>query len=205
MAARFSNTDYKHWMRPDGRWWYDVTTPQGLYDDPLQNVDAISAAFWLLKGYQFKITRSDDSAHTALLKTSAGCLFNQAFRTKITGYGNFRNGVVWASNSCRGSCDVTYGGQYTATNVFKYVTQSCTADIGGANKISFWCDWNQGDGAVMMIGKGGRSCGRADHGLGITEENSAKFSISHSDPQYDFGDYSSNSVNENYGLNLWVR
>ena len=200
MAAKFSNADGKHWMRSDGQWWYDVTTPQGIYDDPSQNVDGISAAFWLLKGSQFKITRTDDSAHTALLKSSAGCLGNLAFRTKIAGYGNFRNGTVWASNACRGSCDVTYGGQYTTTNGFKYASNSCTANIGGKYKISFWCDWSTGDGAVMMIGKGGNSCGRADHGLGVTEQNAAKFS------NYlgiDFG-HDSNVV-KSYGLSLWVR
>ena len=190
-------------MRPNGQWWYDVTTPQGLYDNPSQNVDGISAAFWLLKGSQFKIRRSDDSAHTALLKSSAECLNNHAFRTKITGYGNFRNGVVWASNKCRGSRDVTFGGDYKTTNGFKYATHSCTADIGGANKISFWCDWSNGDGSVMMIGKGGNSCGRADQGLGITEKNAAKFSNSQSSACHDFGE--AISVKRNYGLNLWVR
>ena len=36
-----------------------------------------------------------------------------------------------------------------------------------ANNIGFWCDWGDGDGSGMMIGGGGGSCHRADHGIGI--------------------------------------
>ena len=61
----------------------------------------------------------------------------------------------------------------------------------------------------MMIGGGGSSCGRADHGIGITETNAASFV----DPaasivsEYDFG-YNANTVNappQSYSLNLWIR
>ena len=72
----------------------------------------------------------------------------------------------------RGSCPVSYGGQYNTTEGF--VQHSCSSDIKSGNKIGFWCDWS-GDGAVMMIGGGGSDCIRADHGVGITEENEAKF------------------------------
>ena len=51
---------------------------------------------------------------------------------------------------------------------------------------------------MMMIGGGGDSCNRADHGIGITEENDAKFSSR----GYDFGD---NSPTSSYSLNLWIR
>ena len=53
-----------------------------------------------------------------------------------------------------------------------------------------------------MIGGGGDSCGRADHGLGITEADSAKFgtSVTHKD----FGDESGTSQT-GYALNLWVK
>ncbi len=39
----------------------------------------------------------------------------RTFRSKITSYGNFRNGAVWASDQCQGSCPVVYGGQYKTT------------------------------------------------------------------------------------------
>ena len=40
----------------------------------------------------------------------------------------------------------------------------------------------------MMIGGGGNGCGRADHGTGITEENSASFDAERSgEREYDLG------------------
>lgn len=190
-------------MRIDGQWWYDLTTQVGLYEDPLQNEDALSAAFWLLTGSEFKITRSDDSSHTALLKTTGGCLGSQSFRSKITSYGNFRNSVVWSSDRCLGSCSATLGGQYASTAGFRYASHSCSASIGGNSRISFWCDWSAGDGSVMMIGKGGTYCGRADHGIGATEDNAAKFSGSYY--RYDFSDNPFSVPVKKYALNLWVR
>ena len=51
-----------------------------------------------------------------------------------------------------------------------------------------------------MIGGGGSSCARADHGIAITEENDARFgTIS----PMDFGDDTSGSTA--YALNLWIR
>jgi hypothetical protein len=63
-----------------------------------------------------------------------------------------------------------------------------------------------GDGAVMMIGGGGRDCERADHGIGITEKDAAGFGANLR-PTHDFG---SRPVNASrapsiYSLNLWVR
>jgi hypothetical protein len=55
----------------------------------------------------------------------------------------------------------------------------------------------------MMIGGGGRGCARADHGIGITEENEAKFGGSR--PRYDFGYNANNNPPSKYSLNLWVR
>ena len=49
----------------------------------------------------------------------------------------------------------------------------CKGNIQSANKIGFWCDWSGGDGSVMMIGGGGSSCTRADHGIGIIEAGAA--------------------------------
>ena len=50
----------------------------------------------------------------------------------------------------------------------------------------------------MMIGGGGDGCRRADHGIGITEEDAAHFSSI----GYDFGDGSPTS---SYSLNLWIK
>lgn len=73
-----------------------------------------------------------------------------------------------------------------------------------SNHIGFWCDWAAGDGAVMMIGGGGKACDRADHGIGITEYNAAKFG-----PRYGFDFGSDANITQycpsTYSLNLWVR
>ena len=92
-----------------------------------------------------------------------------------------------------------YDGLYKTTEGFK--THSCSSDIQNSNYIGFWCDWDSGDGAVMMIGGGGASCYRADHGIGITEEGEAKFSSSQN---FDFGN-DATIVTKKYSLNLWVR
>ncbi len=73
LIARFSNSDSKHWIA-DGSFWYDRVTSYGNVDNPLENLDMISAAFWDMKGSEIKITRSDDSNHTALLQTTSNCL-----------------------------------------------------------------------------------------------------------------------------------
>ena len=161
----------------------------------------ISTAFWMLQADRFKITRSDDLSHTALVQTLDNCLQGDTFRSKITGFGNFRNGKVWNSNSCRGHCSVIYGGQYNSTAGFE--KHGCNGNIQSSNSIGFWCDWDTGDGAVMMIGGGGLDCDRADHGIGITEENEAKFGGSL--PHYDFGHDADRDPPSSYSLNLWVR
>ena len=52
-----------------------------------------------------------------------------------------------------------------------------------------------------MIGGGGSSCDRADHGIGITEANDPQFgSLSQT---RDFGD--DNVGVTSYGLNLWIK
>ena len=55
----------------------------------------------------------------------------------------------------------------------------------------------------MMIGGGGNGCKRADHGIGITEENEAKFGGG--EAHYDFGYDAGFSPTSAYSLNLWVR
>ena len=114
LITRFSNSDSKNWMRDDGVWWYDQQVAMGTTTDPFINSDMISPSFWLVSGREFKITRSDDPSHTPLLQTTGNCLAGQTFRSKITSYGDFRNGKVWASNQCLGSCTVQYGGQPTS-------------------------------------------------------------------------------------------
>ena len=196
-------------MADSGDWWYDRHFASGATTDPLVNADMISPAFWMVKGREFKITRSDDSSHTPLLQTTENCLGGQTFRSKITSYGDFRNGKVWSSNRCLGNCTVQYGGQYKTTDGFQQA--ECSSNIQSSKKIGFWCDWGGGDGSVMMIGGGGNNCNRADHGIGITETNSASFAAQGSgQPEYDFGynpaEGGDNSFSsQSYSLNLWIR
>ena len=206
LIARFSNNDNKNWMLDDGSWWYDKLVATGTTNSPSINTDMITPAFWLVSGREFKITRSDDPSHTPLLQTTGNCLAGQTFRSKITSYGDFRNGKVWASDQCLGSCTVQYVGQYKSTDGFQQA--ECSGNIQSANKIGFWCDWSSGDGSVIMIGGGGSVCSRADHGIGITEANAASFVLEGNDQsEYDFGYDSglSDSPSKSYSLNLWIR
>ena len=178
----------------------------GTTNSPSVNADMISPAFWLARGNEFKITRSDDSSHTPLLQTTGNCLAGQTFRSKITSYGDYRNGKVWASDQCLGSCTVQYGGQYKSTDGFQQA--ECSGNIQSAKKIGFWCDWDAGDGSVMMIGGGGNACSRADHGIGITETNAASFvDMASSQTEYDFGydAMTGTAPSQSYSLNLWIR
>ena len=202
LVARFSNNDAKNWMKDNGEYWYDRRSAVGQTTNPAHDADMISPAFWSVKGTEFKITRSDDSNHTVLLQTTSNCLSGQTFRSKLTSYGDFRNGKVWASDQCLGSCDVQYGGQYSSTDGFQQA--QCDGDIQTRNKVGFWCDWSSGDGAVLMIGGGGSSCARADHGIGITEANEASFVFVDVN-EHDFGFEANNTPNISYALNLWVR
>ena len=207
LVARFSNSDDKNWMNDTGFWWYDQQVAMGTTVDPSNNTDMISPAFWLVSGRELKITRSDDPSHTPLLQTTGDCLAGQTFRSKITSYGDFRNDKVWASDQCLGSCTVQYGGQYKSTDGFKQA--ECNGSIQSANNIGFWCDWEAGDGSVMMIGGGGSSCSRADHGIGITEADNASFVelMGGSETEYDFGYAASTAYapSQSYSLNLWIR
>ena len=206
LVARFSNSDDENWMKDTGFWWYDQHVAKGTTTDPSNNTDMISPAFWLVSGREFKITRSDDPSHTPLLQTTGDCLAGGTFRSKITSYGDFRNDKVWASDQCLGSCTVQYGGQYKSTDGFQQA--ECSGNIQSANNIGFWCDWI-GDGSVMMIGGGGSSCSRADHGIGITESGDASFvykSVEHG-TEYDFGCEALTATvpSQAYSLNLWIR
>ena len=211
LVARFSNNDDKNWLKDTGLWWYDQQVAIGATTDPSNNTDMISPAFWMVSGREFKITRSDDSRHTPLLQTTGNCLAGQTFRSKITSYGDFRNGTVWAWAECLGSCTVQYGGEYKSTDGFQQA--ECSGNIQSANNIGFWCDSDDtvgwGDGSVMMIGGGSSStdsCSRADHGIGITETDDVSFVVSDG-TEHDFGcDAKTDSApSQAYSLNLWIR
>jgi len=206
LIARFSNNDTKHWMNDTGYWWYDRIEAAGKIVDPSNNTDMISPAFWLVSGNEFKITRSDDSQHTPLLQTTGNCLGGQTFRSKVTSYGDFRNGAVWASDQCLGTCSIQYGGHGLSTDGFQQA--GCSGEIQSSEAIGFWCDWSAGDGAVLMIGGGGASCARADHGIGITETDGASF-VDHAttETEYDFGSdaVTTTPQSNSYSLNLWIR
>ena len=73
MIARFSNRDDKNWMSDSDNWRYDRLTAMGATDNPSSNADMISPGFWLARGKEFKITRSDDPYHVPLIKTKGNC------------------------------------------------------------------------------------------------------------------------------------
>ena len=137
LIARFSNNDAKNWMEDSAEWWYDKSVGLGEIADSSVNADMLSPSFWLVRGREFKITRSDDTQHTALLQTTGECLGGQTFRAKITSYGDFRNGRVWASDDCQGNCNVQYGGQFQTTDGFRQAT--CNGSLQSATLVGFWC------------------------------------------------------------------
>ena len=204
LFGRFSMEDDENWMKDSGEWWYDKKVSAGETTSPSNNSDMISPAFWLVRGNEFKITRNDDPQHTALLQTIGDCLGGQTFRSKITSYGDFRNGTTWGDNRCLGNCTVQYGGQYETTQGFEKA--KCNGTILSGDKIGFWCDRGAWDGAVVMIGGGGRgNCGRASHGLGITVAYIPSF-LNGDRRERDFGNspYSVDYTRD-YSLNLWIR
>ena len=202
--ARFSNNDVKNWMQDSGDWWYDKNAAVGETTDPSNNTDMISPAFWLVSGNEFKITRNDDPQHTALLQTTGDCLGGQTFRSKITSYGDFRNGSTWEFGQCLGNCAVQYGGQYNTTKGF--AAAMCYGPIQSRDKIGFWCehDWS---GSVMTVGGAGGIglCDSTYHGIAITSAKVASF-VELDRGEYDFGNYAfSSGTTSAYSLNLWIR
>ena len=201
LVARFSNNDEGNWMEDDAGFWYDKLSPVGQTTNPAENADMISPAFGLVKGNDIKITRNDSPTHQLILSTKTNCLGGRSFREKIASYGEFRQSTVWATDKCLGSCVVSFNsniGDYTTISGFEQA--KCDGELQSRKNIGFWCDWSAGDGAVMMIGGGGSSCSRADHGIGITEANAANFAEY---GEKDFGTDSTGSTS--YALNLWVR
>lgn len=203
LVSRFSNTDAANWMLDTGEWWYTRTTPVGDTTSRSDNADMFSPAFFQVTGTEIRISRTDNPNDAALLRTNAGCLPNTDFRTFITSFGNYQNGAVWGNNSVAGTCPAIMGNNYASTNGFQQAT--CSGDIGAPNSISFWNDWSAGDASVMMIGGGGNTCSRADHGIGVTEANSGSF-IFVTSSEDDFGGNGTDAgSNDPYSLNLWVR
>ena len=88
------------------------------------NADMLLTAFWLVSNVEFKITRSEDPHHTALLQTTGNCLGEQTFRQKIESYGNFKQGTFGASDVCLGNCSVQYSSQFQTTDGFGQATCS---------------------------------------------------------------------------------
>ncbi|XP_022803806.1 uncharacterized protein LOC111341119 [Stylophora pistillata] len=201
-VARLSNCDTKHWMNESGQWWFDKNEAFGKTTDPSDNTDMISPLFWLLNGSDFKITRSDDSMHAPLLQTIDNCLGSQTLRSKVTNYGDFRNGKVWPEGKCLGKCKVQYGGQYQMTEGFGKAT--CSGEMQAADEVGFWCEWGW-SGAVIMIGGARGACGRTDHGIGVTTAKKASFKKEDGRPEYDFGNSGWGSHTRSYSLNLWIK
>ena len=205
LIARFSNADGKNWMRDDAYWWYDIQSSQGFPTSTSSNSDMISEAFWKVQGSEIKITRSDDSSNSALLRTYNNCFGGKTYRGFMSAYGKFSYRNVWSDNQCLGSCPVHFGGLYQTTVGFSQA--HCSSNIQGSYRIGFWCQWDGGDGSVMMFGGGGSGCSRADHGIGITENDYGGFEEWSDRGEIDFGNEANNynSPTTSYALNLWIR
>ena len=206
LIARFSNTDERYeWMRDHANWWYRRREANGKATNPSDDDDMISPAFWWVSGHNFKITRSDDLQHTALLRTTGDCLGGQTFRAKITSYGIFRKAKSWEIqpkvDGCRGSCNVSYAGRFQETVGFKHA--NCSGKILSAKKIGFWCAI-ESTGSVMLIGGGGQPCALGDHGIGITSKGRS-FYAGGSGEVNDFSDAGTASPEMGYSLNLWIQ
>ena len=114
-------------------------------------------------------------------------------------YDYARNGARWSSgNQCLGQCSVN--SYWSVSGVSGFSQYNCNGDIQSAKQIGFWCHYESGDGAVIMIGGGGNSCARADHGIAITEEDGPRLGTT---GPMDFGDNVAGS--SSYALNLWIR
>ena len=88
LIARFSNAHSKGWGQNSGEYWYD-TLSLGSTSSPSTNADMINKAFYDVKGYDIKLSRSDQSSHPFLLY-AGGCFSQTTFRDRITSFGNFR-------------------------------------------------------------------------------------------------------------------
>ena len=57
----------------------------------------------------------------------------------------------------------------------------------------------------MMFGGEGSGCNRADHGIGITENDYGGFEEWSGSGELDFGNEADISPTTSYALNLWIR
>jgi hypothetical protein len=175
LVARFSNQDASNWMLDNGSWWYDKTSEAGTVGSPFVRGDMIGQGFWRVPASEMRVSRSDYPMGHTLMRTTGNCLGGKTFRAFITGFGDFKNGVVWGKDSVKGSCNASYSG-YEKTFGFELVGKD--GKIGGPDKVSFWSDWGgaefKGNGAVIMFGSGG-DVGGAAHGIGVTESDGASF------------------------------
>ncbi len=213
LVARFSNADnVDNWMANDGAWWFDLETEQGNPLSTEQLLDMLSQAFWRVPADELKVARSDNADASHLLQTTDTCLGGQTFREFITGLG-YDNMGSWATNEVLYTCDVDLANNYLSTHGFAQA-ECATPDIGAPNTVSFWANWHltdnsvAADSAVMMIGGGGDTCNRADHGIGITEENEASFTVFDAvEGQFeaDFANDGFAAGATEYALNLYVR
>ena len=213
LVARFANADnVDHWMLDDGGWWFDLETEQGNPLSTGQLTDMLSQAFWRMPGQEFKVARSDNPDPSHLLMTNDNCLDGDTFRGFITSLGFENIGLPWSTDEVLHTCTVDLGNNYAATQGFPQA--HCSGDIGAPESISFWANWHDpnnpvaADSSVMMIGGGGQACARADHGIGITEENDASFNV-FNEPEgvfeHDFGNDGFAAPAMDYALNLYVR
>lgn len=202
LIARFANDGDANWI-DSPEWWYSLATSQGDTLEPASAGDMIGEGFWRVEASELRLTRTDDAGHTALLETTSMCL-SGSLRATVSGLFSTPE-AVWGDDSVLGTCDASFGGAYASTAGFSQA-DCAEADIGENGTISFFADWANGDGAVIMIGGGGDSCSRADHGIGVTEEPEARFGGDCEEcSRSDFGDDGTDTANPGYALNLWVR
>ena len=193
LIARVSNKDTINWRPNSSFWKYDMKDAKGKTTDPLDGMDMISPAFWLVGGNEFMITRSDDP-YITLLQTTDDCLGQQTFRDKI----NTSYGEGFILDQCQSCCNTTCGGQYRETGGTSGATgNECSPfSLWPGNKIGFWCKSSRGRAVVVMIGAGGEGCLKAYHAIGIKLG---------SNTTNDFGSTAGGSPTKDYSLNLWVR
>ena len=123
LIAQVSNADETHWSSGFSGLWQKIKATQAT--DPSGNKDMISPAFWLVSGNELMITRSDDP-HIALLQTTDDCLSGQTFRNKT----DTNHGIYFNYIRCMSSCNVSYGGMYTATKGFAQALNNECSQIG---------------------------------------------------------------------------
>ena len=199
LVARFSNLDGKNWINGKFLTYY-ITPHYGSTLDPSHNQDMISDAFWRLKGYDIKITRSDDPTHTALLQTTNNCLMGNTFHQFIL-YLADGSRTARSVNKCKRSCAIKYGGEYQNTTGFEM--HSCNGSIQNSTYIGFLCNFGPKNVSLMTIGGIGSVCGIADHGIAIKKGPKGN-SLDFGNRPTGSDDYDKRKIQKSYALNFWV-